>query len=715
MTEIIRQSLDADGVATWIIDTPGRSMNVFTGDFFPRLESLIESAATEARVRGVIITSGKPGSFVAGADLTLLQQLAAEARSDLRRHYENCFVLNRLLRRLETFGKPVVAALNGLTMGGGLELAMACHHRVVADDERIQLGLPEVKVGLLPGGGGTQRLPRLIGLQPALMVMLEGNPVSPREALKAGLVHAVVPADRLLSAAADWLAGNPEPVQPWDRKGFKSPVQTGFIGAQATMVFTGANAMVQQKTLHNYPAPQAILSCVFEGCQLPMDRALQVESKYFASLLLDPVAGNMIRALFVNKGAADKLVRRPDGVPPSAVTRLGVLGAGLMGAAVAYVSAKAGIEVILLDRDLASAERGKGYAVGLIEKGVARGRTTREAGTALLARIHPTAAYADLADCDLVVEAVFEDRTIKADVTRKAEAVLPKEAIFGSNTSTLPITGLAEASSRPKQFIGIHFFSPVDKMPLVEIILGRKTGDVALARALDFVRQIRKTPIVVRDGRGFLTSRVCGAYLYEGMVMLREGVTPALIENAGRLAGMPVGPLALHDEVQLDLSGHIREQTRKDLGPTWQAKPGDEVLDVMLGLGRIGRKAGQGFYEYPAGEKKFLWPGLDAHFPAAPVQPALEDLKRRLLYIQALETVQTMQDGVLMSAAEGDIGCIFGLGYPPYTGGPLSLIDTVGVERFVAECRRLARQCGPRFNPPRLLRTMARQGERFHK
>jgi 3-hydroxyacyl-CoA dehydrogenase/enoyl-CoA hydratase/3-hydroxybutyryl-CoA epimerase len=715
MTEIIRQSLDASGIATWTIDVPGRSVNVFTGEFFPRLEALIESAATDARVRGVIVTSGKPGTFVAGADLTLLQQLAAEARSDLRRHYENCFVLNRLLRRLETFGKPVAAALNGLTMGGGLELAMACHYRVVADDERIQLGLPEVKVGLLPGGGGTQRLPRLIGLQPALMFMLEGTPVSPREALKAGLVHAVVPADRLLAAATEWLAGNPEPLQPWDRKGFKSPVQTGFIGAQATMVFTGANAMVQQKTLHNYPAPQAILSCVFEGCQLPMDRALQVESKYFASLLVDPVAGNMIRSLFINKGAADKLVRRPEGVPPSSVSRLGILGAGLMGAAVAYVSARAGIDVVLLDRDLPSAEKGKGYSTGLVEKGISRGKTTREAGADLLARIHPTADYADLAGCDLVVEAVFEDRAIKADVTRQAEAVLPKEAIFGSNTSTLPITGLAEASSRPRQFIGIHFFSPVDKMPLVEIILGRKTGDVALARALDFVRQIRKTPIVVRDGRGFLTSRVCGAYLYEGMVMLQEGVAPALIENAGRLAGMPVGPLALHDEVQLDLSGHIREQTRQDLGPKWQAKPGDAVLDVMLGLGRIGRKAKQGFYEYPEGGRKYLWPGLEAHFPAAPAQPALDDLKKRLLYIQAIETVLTMQDGVLTSAAEGDIGCIFGLGYPPYTGGPLSLIDTIGAEPFVAECRRLARRYGPRFKPPRLLRTMARTGGRFHQ
>jgi 3-hydroxyacyl-CoA dehydrogenase/enoyl-CoA hydratase/3-hydroxybutyryl-CoA epimerase len=714
MTDLIRQTIDADGIATWTIDVPGRSMNVFTPDFFTRLQGLIEAAASDAAIRGVIITSGKPGTFVAGADLSMLQQLAAAAKSDLAKHYENCLVLNLLLRRLETFGKPVAAALNGLTMGGGLELAMACHYRVVVDDPRVQLGLPEVKVGLLPGGGGTQRLPRLIGLQPALMMMLEGNSVGPAEALKAGLVHAIVPADQLLAAARRWLLESPDAVQPWDRKGAKTPVQTGYLRPQASMVFTGANAMVQQKTFHNYPAPKAILSCVFEGGQLPLDRGIRVESKYFASLLVDPVAGNMIRSLFINKGAADRLARRPKDVPPSEVKKLGILGAGLMGAAIAYVSSQAGIECVLLDRDLPSAEKGKGYSVGLVEKAVSRGKLSPEKAAALLARIRPTASYEDLEGCDLVVEAVFEDRGIKADVTRKAEAALPKTAIFGTNTSTLPITGLAEASSRPKQFIGIHFFSPVDKMPLVEIILGKKTGDEALARALDYVKQIRKTPIVVRDGRGFLTSRVCGAYLYEGMVMLAEGVAPALIENAGRMAGMPVGPLNLHDEVQIDLSGHIREQTRKDLGEKWRAKPGDEVLDVMLGLKRLGRKAKAGFYDYPEGGMKHLWPGLGIHFPVAAEQPDVESLKKRLLYIQALEVVQTMQEGVLESAAEGDVGCILGLGYAPWTGGPLSLIDTVGVERFVAECKAMAKKLGPRFDPPRLLKKMAKDRKTFY-
>lgn len=714
MTDLIRQAIDTDGIATWTIDVPGRSMNVFTPEVFPRLESLIEAAAVDPAIRGIIITSGKPGNFVAGADLAMLQQLAAEVKGNIARHVENCFVLNRVLRRLETFGKPVAAALNGLTMGGGLELAMACHYRVVADDPRIQLGLPEVKVGLLPGGGGTQRLPRLIGLQPALTLMLEGASMGPAEALKAGLVHAAVPADRVLEAARRWLIESPDTVQPWDRKGAKGPVQTGYIGPQATQVLTGANAMVQQRTFQKYPAPKAILSCVFEGGQLPMDRGLPVETKYFASLLLDPVAGNMIRTLFVNKGAADKLARRPKDVPPSEVRRLGILGAGLMGAGIAHVSARAGIECVLLDRDLATAERGKGHSAALLEKAVARGRVTAAAAAEQLARIRPTASYDDLEGCDLVIEAVFEDRAVKADVTRKAEAAVPKGTVLGSNTSTLPITGLAEASARPKQFVGIHFFSPVDRMPLVEIILGRKTGDEALARALDYVRQIRKTPIVVRDGRGFLTSRVCGAYLYEGMAMLAEGIAPALIENAGRMAGMPVGPLNLHDEVQIDLSGHIREQTRRDLGAAWAAKPGDEVLDVMLGLGRLGRKVKQGFYEYPDGGRKRLWPGLAAHFPVRADQPDVTELERRLLYIQALEVVHTMQDGVLESPAEGDVGCVLGLGYAPWTGGPLSLIDTVGPARFVAECRALAKRHGPRFDPPKLLRRMARAGRTFY-
>jgi 3-hydroxyacyl-CoA dehydrogenase/enoyl-CoA hydratase/3-hydroxybutyryl-CoA epimerase len=714
MTDLIRQTLDDAGIATWTIDVPGKSMNVFTTDFFSEMSGLIEDASGDPGVRGVVITSGKPGSFVAGADLAMLLDLAAGATGDRRDFLGQCFVLNRMLRRLETFGKPVAAALNGLTMGGGLELALACHYRVADDDPRTLLGLPEVKVGLLPGGGGTQRLPRLIGLQPALTMMLEGNPVAPQEALKLGILNAVAPSGEVLEAARAWLLQGPEPVQPWDRKGFKSPVQTGFLGSQASLAFTGANAMVQQRTMHNYPAPRAILSCVFEGCQLPMDRALRLESKYFASLLLDPVAANMIRSLFIHKNAADKLVRRPKGVPTSSVKRLGILGAGMMGSAIAYVAADQGMSVALLDRDLATAERGRDHARGLVDKAVARGKRSLAEGDALLSRITAIGDYAGLAGSDLVVEAVFEDRGVKADVTRRAEAVLPETAVFGSNTSTLPITGLAEASVRPAQFIGIHFFSPVDKMPLVEVILGRKTSDETLARTLDFVRQLRKTPIVVRDGRGFLTSRVCGAYLYEGMVMLREGVAPALIENAGRLAGMPVGPLALHDEVALDLSGHIRTQARQDLGEAWRPKPGDDVLDLMLSLGRIGRKGGKGFYEYPDGGRKFLWPGLTQHFPQAMSQPDVAGLKRRLLYIQVLETVQTMQDGVVTTAAEGDLGCLLGLGFPAYTGGPLSLVDTAGVGTFVGECRSLARKHGARFAPPRLLQRMTRNGEKFH-
>lgn len=713
MTETIRTSIDSDHIATWTIDIPDRSMNVFTPEFFARLDVLITESARSTTLKGVIITSGKP-VFLAGADIKMLDQMMRQMGQDVAAMYERCAGANRLLRRLETCGKPVVAALNGTAMGGGLETALACHYRVVADDPRIQLGLPEVKIGLLPGAGGTQRLPRLIGLQPALMLLVEGNGISPREALKLGLVNQVVPAEQLLSAAKAWLLTAGDPVAPWDKKGFKAPIQTGLLGASASQVLMGASAMVQQKTYYNYPAPKAILSCVYEGCQVPIDVGLRIESKYFTTLIRSPEARNMIRTLFINKGAADKLSRRPVDVPPSKVGKLGLLGAGMMGSGIAYVSAAAGIEVVLLDRDLPAAEKGKGYSRGLVEKAVSRGKMSAAEGEALLGRIRPTTDFADLAGVDLVIEAVFEDRVVKADATAKAEVVMPKGSIFASNTSTLPITGLAEASSRPKQFVGIHFFSPVDKMPLVEVIVGKKTGSEALARALDYVRQIRKTPIVVNDGRGFLLSRVCGAYINEGMSMLLEGVAPALIENAGRMAGMPVGPLALHDEVAIDLSYHIREQTKKDLGDKFKPASGDHVLDVMVELGRFGRKAKKGYYDYPENGKKHLWPGLVERFPVAKEQPSVEVLKKRLLYVHALETIRAMEDKVLTNAAEGDIGAIFGLGFAPYTGGPLSLVDTVGVAEFAAECKALGKKYGDRFAPPKLLRNMALRGEKFY-
>lgn len=484
----------------------------------------------------------------------------------------------------------------------------------------------------------------------------------------------------------------------------------------AVRTFMGANAMAQDKSLHNYPAVEAILSAVYEGSIVPMDVALRIESKYFAKMVTSSSTQNMIRTLFINKHDAERGKGRPEGVEKQKVKKLGMLGSGMMGAGIAYVSAKVGIEVILLDSTIEAAEKGKNYSTKLVEKGIARRKTTKEAGDELLNRIHPTTDYNDLKDCDLIIEAVFEDRNIKADVTKKTEAVISKNCIFASNTSTLPITGLAQAFSRQEDFIGIHFFSPVDKMPLVEIIMGEKTGNKAHAMALDYVAQIKKTPIVVNDSRGFYTSRCFGTYVMEGAAMLADGVHPALIENGGRLAGMPVGPLAVGDEVSIELSHRVMTQTRKDMGDKYIPSPGDAFVDKMVELGRMGRKNGKGSYEYPEdGTPKYLWPGLIEQFPPAKEQPTLEEVKTRFLYRQAIEAARCFEEGVLRDAASGDVGAIFGWGFAPFTGGPLSFIDTVGLEKFITEADRLAQQYGPRFMPPKGLRARAKRREKFYK
>ncbi|MDX2030655.1 MAG: 3-hydroxyacyl-CoA dehydrogenase NAD-binding domain-containing protein [Blastocatellia bacterium] len=712
MNNTINWQVDADGIATLTIDLKDRPMNVITREFLEELAAAVDRVAADPAVKGAILTSGK-SSFMAGADLKGVAELFA-AR-DAAELFRNGMEFAALTRKMETSGKPFAAAINGTALGGGLEICLACHYRVAADAPGSVLGLPEVQVGLFPGGGGTQRLPRLTGAREALQLMMQGTHLSPRQALEKGIVHKVVAPGELLAEAKRWLLESPDPVQPWDQKGFKVPGGAGQFDRRFVETFMIGAALMQKETLHNYPAPQAIMSCVYEGLQVPIDAGLRIEQRYFTKLLLDPVARNMIRTLFVNKGAADKLARRPKGVEKLQIRKLGVLGAGMMGAGLAHVAAMAGIEVVLLDREPALAEKGKSHSGGLLAKRVSQGRMTQEKADAVLARIHPTADYADLAACELVIEAVFENREIKADVTRKAEAVLPAGAIFASNTSTLPITGLAEASSRPAQFIGLHFFSPVDKMPLVEIIRGKQTSDETLAKAMDFVQQIKKTPIVVNDSRGFYTSRFCGKYINEGTTMLLDGVAPALIENGARMAGMPVGPLALLDEVSIDLSYHIREQTKKDLGAAYQPASGDAVITLFYEtLNRLGRKSGHGMYDYPEGGKKSLWPELTSHFPVAAQQPPVEEVKKRLLYAQALDAAACMDEGVLTDPADGDVGAILGLGFAPYTGGPLSMIDTIGVAKFVEECDRMAEKYGPRFTPPKLLREMAARGARFY-
>jgi 3-hydroxyacyl-CoA dehydrogenase/enoyl-CoA hydratase/3-hydroxybutyryl-CoA epimerase len=713
MNQCLTIAVDSDGIALVTLDVKGRPMNVLTAAFCAELSTIVERIAGEPAIRGAVFTSAK-ADFMAGADLKWILESVSDIRTPADA-WAFAAPLNQVFRRMETCGKPLVAAINGTALGGGLELALACHHRVAADNPHTRIGLPEVLVGLLPGAGGTQRLSRMIGVRDALQLMVEGTHLSVQEASKRKIVDRVVPPDELLAAARDYILDGGKATNPWDEKGFKLPGGAGGLHPGAAQTFMGGTALVSKRTLHNYPAPMAILSAVYEGTQVPIDTGLKIESRYLATLLLNPVARNMIRTLFVNKGAAEKGAGRPAGVPRSEVKSLAMLGAGMMGAGIAYISARAGIEVTLLDASLEKAAQGKQYSEKLVAKEVERGRLSAEKGAALLARIRPTSDYADLADCDFVVEAVFEDRAIKADVTRRTEAVVPRGTVFASNTSTLPITGLAEAWSRPDQFIGVHFFSPAEKMPLVEIIKGRDTSPETLARALDFVIQMKKTPIVVNDGRGFYTSRVFGTFTNEGVTLLGEGVKPALIENAAKMAGMPVGPLAVLDEVTVELAYKVLKQAEADLGSAWQPPSGWPVMCTMVeSLKRLGKRHGQGFYEYPQDARKHLWPGLAEHWPLVASQPDVEEVKTRLLYIQALEAARCLEEGVLTNPIDGDLGSILGWGFPAWTGGTLSFIDTVGIKAFVAGCERLAEACGPRFAPSAALKARATRGDAFY-
>ena len=704
---------DSSGILTATIDLPDRPMNVFTPALITDLDAIVHRLRDDAALRGLIITSGKTG-FVAGADIKDLVT-AYDRGLTPRRAFEWSQTLSQLLRRIETAGKPVAAAINGLALGGGLELTLACHYRVLADDPKAVLGLPEVKIGLLPGAGGTQRVPRLIGIAAAARLLTDGSPLAPAEALKLGLVHELAPPAEVVSRARAWLATSPEPVAPWDRKGFRIPGGAGLMNPAIAQTFSVGTALVTKLTQRNYPAPGEILSALYEGTTVPFDTALRVESKHFARLLTGPVARNLMRTMFVNKGELDKLSRRPAGVPRSPAPRLGVLGAGMMGAGIAHVAARAGLEVVLLDATPEQAARGRAHAEKELAREVERGRRSAESAAAALGRIEATADYERLARCDLLIEAVFEDRAVKAEVTRRAAAVLPKSAVIASNTSTLPITGLSAAAPSAARFIGLHFFSPVEKMPLVEVIVTKKTSAETLARALDLVALLKKTPIVVNDSRGFYTSRVFGAYCQEGQAMLAEGVDPALIENAARIAGMPVGPLAVTDEVSLELQFRVALQTRSDLGEKYVAPVSLPVLRHFVeDLKRLGRKSGGGFYEYPAGAPKRLWPGLATEFPRASAQPTLAAVRERLLHIQALEAARCFEVGVVTTPGEVDVGLILAIGFPAWTGGTLSYIDTIGVARFAADCARLAREHGERFRPPPALRARARAGTPYH-
>ena len=713
---------DSVAVVTW--NMPGRSMNVIDPKVTEELSAIVEQTATDAAVKGVVVTSGKD-TFCAGADLAVLEtlsrtfaELAATQGEEaaMVRFFEESRKWSLLCRRIETCGKPWAAAINGTAMGGGFELTLACHYRVAADNPKTRLGLPEVKVGLFPGAGGTQRVPRIMQPADALQFLLKGDQVGVDRAKALKLVDAVVPAGELLKAAKSWIAANPTARAPWDAEGFRLP--GGPVHSKAgMMVFTPANAIYRRETYDNYPAARAIMQVVYEGMQLPMDQALRVESRYFAKILRSPEAAAMIRSLFVSLQEINKGARRPAEVPRKTLKKIGVLGAGFMGAGIAYVSALAGLDVVLVDRDPESAEKGKAHSQALMDEQVKRGRAGAAERDALLVRITPTADYVALKDCDLIIEAVFEDRKVKEEVIGRAQNVIGDQTIFGSNTSTLPITSLAAAFKDRSRFIGIHFFSPVERMNLVEIIIGKETGDAALAGALDYVRAIRKTPIVVNDSRGFYTSRVVGTYLREGHLMLSDGVPAAMIENVGRMAGMPVGPLALNDEVAVDLAWKILKATEADLGAAAVDARQKALLEEMVEKrGRFGRKNGKGFYDYPQSGPKRLWPGL-ADLQQTKLDPdtiSVNELKQRLLAIQALETARCIEEGVVTDVREADVGSILGFGFAPFTGGTISYIDGMGTKAFVALCGNFAKRHGARFKPGKLLLDMAKRNETFY-
>jgi 3-hydroxyacyl-CoA dehydrogenase/enoyl-CoA hydratase/3-hydroxybutyryl-CoA epimerase len=717
--------VDGDGIALVTWDMPGRSMNVIDDAVMQELAALIEQTTADAAVKGVVITSGKD-TFSGGADLNMLQTLGriyqdmAQSQGEeaaTARFFEESRKLSLLYRRLETCGKPWVAAINGTALGGAFELCLACHHRVAAESEKTRVGLPEVKIGLFPGAGGTQRVARMLPPADALQFLLKGEQLRLSRAKAMKLVDNVVPPGELIAAAKDWIKAGNKGVAPWDVQGFKLPGGPVYSKA-GMMVFPPANALYRRETYDNYPAARAILQTVYEGLQVPMDVALRIEARWFAKILRSPEASAMIRSLFVSMQELNKGARRPTGVPPTRLKKIGVLGAGFMGAGIAYVSALAGLDVVLIDRDQAAADKGKAHSQKLMTDQVNKGRAKAAERDALLARITATPDYGALADCDLVIEAVFEDRTIKGEVIAKAQAAMRDDVVFASNTSTLPITSLAEMSNRPERFIGIHFFSPVERMMLVEIILGKKTGDVALATALDYVRAIRKTPIVVNDTRGFYANRCVLNYIREGHLMLTEGIPPAMIENVARMAGMPVGPLSLNDEVAIDLGWKILKAAEADLGPDAVDPKQKALLQEMVeARGRLGRKNGKGFYDYPQNGPKRLWPGLADLQPAQlePEQVDIGEMKDRFLAVQALEAVRTLEEGVVTDVREADVGSILGWGFAPYTGGTLSYIDMMGTKRFAELCKRLEKKHGARFTAPMLLTEMAAKDDSFYR
>ncbi|MBV8539015.1 MAG: enoyl-CoA hydratase/isomerase family protein [Pseudonocardiales bacterium] len=723
MTESIRWDRDADGgdgIVTLVLDDPGRSANTMNDRYVASMGQTLDRLEAERdSITGVIVTSAKK-TFFAGADLNTLRNVTPE---DAREFGAHIALVKGQLRRLEKLGRPVVAAINGAALGGGLEIALACHHRIALDAPGSKIGFPEVTLGILPGLGGVVRTVRMLGLVSALtQLLLQGQQLRPAQAKEVGIIDEVAATpEEMLGRAREWIAAHPRARQPWDDgTGYRIPGGTPSTPALAQLLPAFPATLRKQLKGASMPAPHHILCAAVEGSQVDVDTALLIESRYFMDLVTGQVAKNMIKAFFFDLQHINKGGSRPDGYPRRTFGRVGVLGAGMMGAGIAYSCARAGMDVVLKDVDLATAQRGKGYSVGLLDKAVARGRSTAQAREEVLARITPTADAADLRGCDLVIEAVFEDPALKKKVFAEILDVVGPDALLCSNTSTLPITDLASATDRPAEFLGLHFFSPVDRMPLVEIVRGRQTSDAALAAAVDVVQQIRKTPIVVNDSRGFFTSRVIGTFINEGVAMLAEGAAPASIEQATVQAGYPVPVLQLVDELTLTLTRRIRDETRRGVeaaGGTWTPHPADAIVDRMvLELQRPGRSGGAGFYEYEAGRRTRLWPGLAEQFgPWRPDAVPFGDMKERMLVVEALETVKCLDEGVITSVPDANIGSIMGIGFPPWTGGVVQFMNGYpgGLTGFVARAKELADRYGGRFTPPSSLIAKADAGESF--
>jgi len=720
MTEqtAIRWEKDADNIVTLTIDDPTQSANTMNELYARSMLATIERLAQEKNdIAGVYITSGKE-MFFAGGDLRDLLKTKPE---DAQEFQEGVTEIKRQLRVLETLGKPVVSGINGHALGGGLEIALATHHRIAIDNPKTKIGLPEVKLGLLPGGGGVTRVVRMLGIQNALMqVLMEGKEYDPQGAKSVGLVNDLAK-DRgeMAEKAKAWIKANPAAQQPWDAQGYKMPGGTPSTPALAANLPAFPANLRKQLRGANYPAPKNIMFAAVEGAQVDFDNALKIEGRYFTELAVGPVAKNMIKAFFFDLQAINKGGSRPKDVPKYTAKKVGVLGAGMMGAGIAYACMRAGMEVVLKDVSLAAAEKGKAYSESLLDKAVKKGSLTKEKRDEQLAKIKATASAADFTGCDLVVEAVFESEELKHKVFQEVEGVVAKDCLLASNTSTLPITGLAEGVRDQGNFIGLHFFSPVDKMPLVEIIAGKKTSKEALAKAVDVVLQIKKVPIVVNDSRGFYTSRVIGAQINEGIGMLAEGVHPQSIEQAAAQAGYPVGPLAITDELTLTLPRKLREETKAALaaeGRKYVAPAADAIIDTLIDkFDRKGKSTGKGFYDYPAGGKKTLAPEVIKEFWKPGVEIPMEDMKERMLIVEAIETIKCWEEGVIRNAADANIGSIMGIGFPGWTGGTIQYINNYpgGLNGFIARARDLAKKYGERFKPPALLLEKAKKGESF--